>query len=168
MTVLAELKQMFLYNDWADERLLAAIRAAGVGGSERMAGLPHGDLLGTLAHIYAAEHLWRLRCQTGESPPRLPTGGDFASLEAFLTEWAAARAALLAYVHGLDDAALAEPVRYTTTSGKTYQHDRWGALMQIVLHGVQHRAEVAALLTVLGHSPGDLDLIVFLRTRPAP
>ena len=34
---------------------------------------------------------------------------------------------------------------------------------QMVLHGMQHRSECAVILTNLGHSPGNIDYIVYLR-----
>ncbi len=42
--------------------------------------------------------------------------------------------------------------------------------MQVLAHGIHHRGEVAMALTMLGHSPGDIDYIffTFARDRPAP
>ncbi len=38
---------------------------------------------------------------------------------------------------------------------------------RVLLHGAQHRAEAAALLTDLGYSPGQLDYMEFLEERDA-
>jgi len=40
-------------------------------------------------------------------------------------------------------------------------------MAHLVSHGTQYRAEAAWSLTELGSSPGDLDLILYLRARPA-
>ena len=68
-----------------------------------------------------------------------------------------------AYVAGLDDEALNRPLTYRNTAGQPFTMPLWQILAHVVNHGTQHRAEVAHVLTGHGYSPGDVDLIVYLR-----
>ena len=72
-----------------------------------------------------------------------------------------------AYVASLDSATLAQPIAYRSTGGSALSNTLWHILVHVVNHGTQHRAEAAVLLTALGRSPGDVDLIVFVRAQQA-
>ena len=155
---------LFRYNLWANTRVIEAARDVNrtdIHGPA--AGLSHGSLLGALVHIYAAEVVWRERCQNGRSPERLPQTSDFTTLTELVERWRPEQAAMQAYVGGLSDAELAAPITYHTTNGTPHSNVLWQILAHVVNHGTQFRQEAAVRLTQVGHSPGDLDLLVFMR-----
>lgn len=160
-----DIRLLIDYNIWANERVLAAAARLDPEQFAAPAGLSFGSLRGTLAHILAAEVVWRLRCQEGVSPPALLAESDFPTLESLRRRWAAEQEALRRYALGLTGAALEATVSYRTTQGTPRQDVLGHLLAHVVNHGTQFRAEAAVALTRSGQSPGDLDLIYFMRTQ---
>ena len=76
--------------------------------------------------------------------------------------WREEETAMRAYLAGLRDEDMENPVRYKVGDGPKRDRILWHCLLHVVNHGTQHRSEAAALLTEYGYSPGDLDFTVFL------
>ena len=85
-----------------------------------------------------------------------------ASLRA---RWAEEEAKHRAYLAKLTDAEVAADVVFTGRDGSERRIPRWQILTLVYHHTMQHRSEAAEALTMVGHSPGDIDLLVYTRER---
>ncbi len=162
---IAYLRLLFAYNRWANQRVLA--RAAELTEEEctrQLPGLSMGSIAGVLAHQLGTEMIWLARCR-GESPAAVPSWMDFTSFDALVSRWQEQEAAQSRFLDSLDDAAVTSPVTYRTTRGEEFSQPLGYLMAHVVNHGTQFRAEAAVGLTALGHSPGDLDLILYLRSN---
>lgn len=157
-----DIRLLYQYNSWANARILNA--AANITHEQFLApaSFPHGGLRGTLTHALFAEWIWRNRWK-GASPTERLKPEDFPTFESLRTRWQAEEKNLTEFVESLNDEQLNTPLNYKTTDGQPMQEVLWKMMAHVVNHGTQHRSEAAALLTDLGHSPGDIDLIIFLR-----
>lgn len=158
---------LFQYNEWATRRILAA--AAHLTHDEFVTArsLTFGSLRGTMVHNFGADWIWRRRCEDKVSPPDLPAEDLFPTFADLRSAWEEEQAAMHAYVAGLTDAEIDGDMAYTTTNGTPMHAPMWQVLLHLINHGTQHRAEVAQVLTELGHSPGEVDLIVYVRQLQA-
>lgn len=157
--------QMFAhYNAWANGRLYDAAGALDDAAWRRDCGAFFKSMMGTLNHILVGDRVWMKRF-TGEgtNPPSLDTilYEDLASLRA-------AREAedrrILAFIDGLDDAAVAGRFTYTTmTDLRTVSQRLAPALSHFFNHQTHHRGQAHMILSVLGETPPGLDLIQFHR-----
>ncbi len=158
------IRDLFDYNYWANRHLLTL--AAQLTPVQFTAPSAHswGGVQGTLVHILDTEMGWRslLRSQPAArdlKPEAFPT---VAVLRQY---WQADEEAMWAYLDGLSDADLHGIIRYHTDTGVLRERVLWHCLFHVVNHGMQHRSEVAYMLTGYGHSPGDIDFTVFLNKR---
>jgi uncharacterized damage-inducible protein DinB len=152
---------LYKYNQWANAKILRT--AVNVTPEQYLApaSFPHGGLRGTLAHTLSAEWIWRTRWE-GTSPTHLLNPGDFPTLASLHTRWLEEERQLMDFVGALTDERLNNTFSYTNTIGQPFTRILWQVMAHVVNHGTQHRTEAAAMLTELGHSPGDIDLIGFL------
>src|SRR2546427_11412954 len=75
----AEVRELFAYNAWANRRCFAALEPVPVEADVRELKSSHGGLHGKLCHIGWAEQLW-LHRWLGNPKPAGPQGRDLASL----------------------------------------------------------------------------------------
>ncbi len=157
-----DIQLLYRYNRWANKRILDTV--ARITNEQFLApdSYPHGGLRGTLTHTLFAEWIWRNRWQ-GESPTERIEPEEFSTLDSLRARWLEEEKALDAFVQSLTDEKLNSPFQYKNTRGEPLENILWQVMLHLVNHGTQHRGEAAAMLTELGHSPGDIDFIVFLR-----
>jgi uncharacterized damage-inducible protein DinB len=165
MTTLAEVIQtVYAYATWANNRVLDAAECIAPEQlvADRTGGF--GSIRDTLVHTMSAHRNWLARCQ--EAAPATPFDpAQFPDLSSIRAEWATLDRATETFLTGLSDDDWGRVISYQNSSGDTYAHPRWQMLMHQANHQMQHRSEVAMALTDLGHSPGWIDLVVFLRER---
>jgi uncharacterized damage-inducible protein DinB len=159
-----DIRILYDYNCWANARILRA--ASGLSEEQYLAPgtFPHGGLRGTLVHSMFAEWVWRLRWQG--SPAFRLKPEEFPSVASLEACWLEEERRLMAFVGGLTDQRLEVEFDYVSTEGHPHRRALWESMLHLVNHGTQHRSEAAVMLTDMGHSPGDIDLIVFLNEGP--
>ena len=160
-----DLATLFKYDEWANQRILAA--TAGLTPEQFLAAKdPSGkSVRDILVHVLGAAWIWRMRLQHGAAPTRLLDPADFPTYAALVERWREEQAGWNAYIAGLVDDEVNRPVLYRNTKGDLFEAVMWQILLHVVNHGTQHRAEVAQILTGYGSSPGDVDMIVFVREQ---
>ena len=151
---------LYAYNEWCNKRILDA--AAKLSAEQLAAPNDFGwnSIFGTLVHILDAEYYWRVFLQESQETDWIEAS-DFEDIAALRARWELEHRALEAYIASLSDADIASAFHFDV-EGKAGQRPLWHFLQHVLNHSAQHRSECAALLTGFGHSPGDMDLLVFL------
>ena len=155
MDLSEQMRSLVEYDGWADERIWSCVKGLDDGQltSAPLSGVRSiGD---TLAHMLGTRVWWLSRWK----------GTDFAMPDASMLDH-------LQSAYGAVHRELVEFVVGVDAEGWSTAFDAFGPkqplsaiLAQVMLHGVQHRAELAAMLSGFGRSPGDLDYVFFLRER---
>jgi len=154
------------YNEWANRRLYAAAGALSDGEYRADRGAFFGSVHGTLNHLLVGDRLWMHRF-TGAGPTysRLHEVA-FEDREALREAREEEDRRIVAWVSGLDAAALAGTFTYRTiVNPSEITQPLAPALAHFFNHQTHHRGQVHCLLTALRGAAAapSMDLIYFQR-----
>ena len=150
------------YTTWATTRIVTAAAALTPAELTRDFGTGDKSVLGTLAHVYAADRAWLGRIH-GAPPAVFFDPAVDLHLAVLTDEWPALLGRWRAWAETLEDASVA--ATYRDLQGRTHTTPLWQIVLHVVNHGTHHRGQVAVMIRSLGHVPPPLDLIRFYREQ---
>jgi uncharacterized damage-inducible protein DinB len=127
---------------------------------KELPGYGQGSIHNLFFHLMRTLNSWRMGLETGKRLSPLKAE-DYPTLESLKPAFQHEQLAWQTLLNSLSEEEIGKDVRLTTRSGEVVDIPRWRVLQHLVLHGMQHHAEIALLLTRKGRSPGDIDFIFF-------
>lgn len=156
-----DIQTLYVYNRWANRRLVAAVRICPPHDLTRDLGTSHGSIAGTLVHILWSEWIWLRRWQ-GESPKRVFTLDEFTGLDAIESFWDEVDSERAAFITRLTDERLITRFSYENLQGERWEYSLAHMMQHVVNHSSYHRGQLVTLLRQIGQRPPATDFLVFL------
>lgn len=160
----SDLRRLYAYTDWANDRILATIAPLSAEQFTQEIVSSFSSIRDTLSHIAFAEWLWLQRWM-GASPSELPEWAkeaSFAMLRDLLHEIAADRRNYLA---DLSDESLESMLDYRSIKGDPFTMPLGQLLIHCANHSTYHRGQLVTMLRQAGaESIPSTDYTQFLRS----
>lgn len=159
MTV-KDLEILYDYGHWANRKLFDVISQMP---PEQFIGAVAGSnasIRDTLVHVVSVEAGWLDRCGGPKRGPRL-NPADFPTVESLTQARKRVEAHVREFLGNLTDEDLARNVEYVNDRAERRSLPLGELMQHGANHGVHHRGQVALLLRLLGHTPGDFDILFY-------
>ncbi len=150
MNTVEHLRKLFAYNDWANRRVVVALKSA-----------DSPDALKILAHILTTEQEYYARLFGKDSTdfdfwPKLTLDecGEIARETGHLYDFLLRR---------FDDEGLDIRSRYRSSVGTPFENTYREMLTHVLLHSATHRGNIVRLLRENNVEPPQTDYIIYLR-----
>jgi len=155
------------YKSWADERLLAAVKALPAGEASKERPTLFKTMLNTLNHAYVVDRIWRAHLEGRSHGVAALNSVLYPELDALCSAQREMDAWYVAFCDSASDALLREEVRFAFVDGAPGVMTRGSILLHVVNHTTYHRGWVADLFFQTAIRPPMTDYTVYERERRA-
>ncbi|MDR3578148.1 MAG: DinB family protein [Anaerolineaceae bacterium] len=155
------IRDLYQYNAWANARILdhAAKLSREQLGAE--ASLNFGSVHDALVHTLSVQWLWLMRWQS-RSPMALFDPHTFPDFSSISTRWSQIERDTQDFISACTETDLTRVVMYRNFQNEEWAYPLWQQVLHQANHAVQHRSEVAMVLTAWGFSPGPMDFLYYV------
>ena len=155
-----DIERLYNYSCWANHKLFDVLGELSTDQFTQSVAGGHGSIRNTLVHVVSAEWGWIDRCGGEARGPKLNTD-DYPTLDSVVTIAHRVEAYVRTFLATLSDADLSRSVDYAIGAGPQQSGAIGHLLQHAIVHGVHHRGQVAMLIRMLGHTPGNFDLVFY-------
>jgi uncharacterized damage-inducible protein DinB len=163
------LEQIYDYNCWANGLVLKYAQMLPEEQFTQETTHSFSSVRDTLVHILFVEWLWRERMRGNpmdvDEAMKSMKPENFPTMDELYHRWFDEELAMRNFLGDMSEEDTQETFKFINLTGRHLEDTRVEGFTQIVLHGMQHRAEIAAMLTDFGFSPGNLDYYLYLHAE---
>jgi uncharacterized damage-inducible protein DinB len=159
MTSLQDLRSLYDYSYWANHKLLGVIAQLSEDEFTRSVAGSYGSVRNTLVHMMSAEWGWLDRCGGAKRGPAL-AAADYPAQSSLLDRWVWLEAQVREFLSTLTEQDLARKTEFSF-GGPPQSMTVGQAMQHAAIHEVHHRGQIALLLRMLGHDPGNFDMLFY-------
>jgi len=159
-----DLEVLYDYGYWANRKLFGVISVLTTEEFTKDVAGSYGSIRNTMVHVLSAEAGWLDRCGGPKRGPRLKPA-DFPTAETLIEAWKKVERAMRDFLAELDDEDIDRSVEFVLGDSAPRSMPIRELLQHGANHGVHHRAQVALLLRLLGHAPGNFDMIFYFEEK---
>lgn len=169
MMDVADIQELYRYNQWANDRAFEAASDLTLAEFTRDLGNSYPSVRDTLTHIVWAEWIWLQRWK-GTSPRQRFDPAEFSDVKPLKTRWVELEAEQRAFIESVTAERLGAVVEYVNLQGQRWQYALWRQMYHVVNHSTYHRGQLTTMLRQLEAMPVNTDFLVFhdeLESGPA-
>lgn len=159
-----DLELLYDYGYWANRHLFQVMEAFSSEEFTLDVAGSYGSLRNTLVHMLSAEWGWLDRCGGHPRGPKL-VAEDFPDLESLVSAWRQVEGYVRDFLSRLTEDDLSRVIAFRLGEGRERAMPLGELLHHGAAHGVHHRGQVALLLRMLGHPPGNFDMLFYYAGR---
>lgn len=159
-----DLERQFAYDAWANARLFEVLGQLTPDQFVQPVAGSYGSVRNTLVHVMSAEWGWIERCGGTARGPALKAD-DYPTVSSLIDRWQQVEGYVRDFLAAQRDSDLDRTVQYALGDGPTHTLHVGDLLQHALTHSVHHRGQVSLLLRLLGHVPGNYDVLIYAMQR---
>lgn len=155
-----DLRSLFDYHYWANGKILAVVSELTPEQFTQDVAGSYGSVRNTLVHTLSAEWGWLDRCG-GMARGGPLKASDYPTVTSLVDTWQQVEQYVHEFLGGLADDDLDRTIEFAFGDGPKQAMPLGQLMHHAAIHAVHHRGQVALLLRALGHSPGNIDILIY-------